>query len=94
LVGALKVNFTVCGAPIYPPPGIVSFTPIAGDVRTEAKRPCAEAGGEILPWTCTFADYTAFGDVTVPRYGEVRWDLPEGPFTYWRGAITGVELIG
>ena len=23
--------------------------------------------------------------------GEVRWDLPEGPFTYWRGTITSLE---
>jgi hypothetical protein len=22
----------------------------------------------------------------------VRWELPEGPFTYWRGTVTSLEL--
>jgi hypothetical protein len=30
----------------------------------------------------------------VPTRGEVRWDLADGPFTYWRGTITSLELLG
>jgi hypothetical protein len=28
----------------------------------------------------------------VPEQGEVRWELREGPFTYWRGTITSLVL--
>jgi hypothetical protein len=23
----------------------------------------------------------------------VRWELPDGPFTYWRGTLTSLELV-
>jgi hypothetical protein len=28
----------------------------------------------------------------VPTRGEVAWELPSGRFTYWRGAVTAVDL--
>jgi hypothetical protein len=28
----------------------------------------------------------------VPTRGEVRWELPDGPFVYWRGAVTALEV--
>jgi hypothetical protein len=32
------------------------------------------------------------GGVRIPTHGEVWWELPNGPFTYWRGTITSVQL--
>ncbi len=58
--------------------------------QTAAARPRLEAGGAATPWTGVYADYQALGGVRVPTRGEVRWELPEGPFTYWRGSITSL----
>lgn len=61
-------------------------------VRTEAERPRLEAGNALTPWIGQFGDYHDFGGVRVPTRGEVLWGLPEGPFTYWRGRVTSLEL--
>jgi hypothetical protein len=45
------------------------------------------------PWVGEFSDYTHIGAVRLPSRGEVRWILPDGPFTYWRGEITSLELL-
>jgi hypothetical protein len=42
------------------------------------------------PFTGTFGDYVELGGVHVPRSAEVSWDLPDGPFTYWRGEVTSL----
>ena len=60
--------------------------------RTVAERPRMEAGNAITRWVGEFGDYRQVGGVLVPSRGEVRWELPEGPFTYWRGTITSLEL--
>jgi hypothetical protein len=39
-----------------------------------------------------FGDYGSFGGIRVPRYGEVRWELREGPFVYWEGRITSLAV--
>jgi Family of unknown function (DUF6544) len=57
-----------------------------------ARRPRAEAGNAITPWVGEFADYRAFGGVALPARGEVRWETPDGPFTYWRGTVTALEV--
>ncbi len=62
--------------------------------RAEAERPRAEAGGAIVPWIREFHDYTLIGGVLVPSRGQVLWDLPEGPFIYWRGRVTSLEVLG
>lgn len=59
--------------------------------QTVAARPRLEAGGEVTPWIGEYRDYTSFGGIRMPGRGEVRWELPEGPFTYWRGTITAAE---
>jgi len=65
----------------------------AGEVaQTFAERPRAEAGNVATPWVGEFHDYREVGGARVPTRGEVRWELPEGPFTYWRGKITSLEL--
>jgi hypothetical protein len=45
------------------------------------------------PWGGVFSDYDVVGGVRLPTHAEVRWELPEGPFTYWRGTIASVELV-
>lgn len=44
------------------------------------------------PWSGSFSEYAALGGVRIPTRAEVRWELPDGPFTYWRGAVESVEL--
>jgi hypothetical protein len=45
------------------------------------------------PWSGTFADYKVLGQTRIPTWAEVSWDLPEGPFVYWRGRVTSLELV-
>ena len=45
------------------------------------------------PWGGRFSDYRELGGIRVPTRAEVRWELPGGPFTYWRGTITSLELV-
>jgi hypothetical protein len=66
----------------------------AGDiVGGSADRPRTE-GRKIVRrrWAGSFGDYAVVGGVRIPTHGEVRWELPDGPFTYWRGTITSLEL--
>lgn len=66
----------------------------AGEIsQTVAERPRIEAGNVVTPWIGDYRDYRPFDGVLVPTRGEVRWELPEGPFTYWRGTITSLELV-
>lgn len=64
----------------------------AGEItQTVAARPRLEAGGAVTRWIGEYRDYSSFGGMRMPGRGEVRWELPEGPFTYWRGTITAAE---
>ena len=57
-------------------------------------RPRAEGGGAVpTPWRGGFSDHADLGGLRVPRRAEVAWDLPEGPFTYWRAEVTALEAI-
>jgi uncharacterized protein DUF6544 len=60
-------------------------------IRTVADRPRLEDDGTVTRWVGEFGDYRSFGAIRMPASGEVSWELPEGPFTYWRGTITSVE---
>jgi hypothetical protein len=60
--------------------------------QTIAERPRLEADNAITRWVGVYGDYQDFGGVRVPSRGEVSWELPEGPFRYWRGSITSLEL--
>lgn len=59
--------------------------------QTVAERPRMEADNAITRWVGEYGDYREMGGVMVPTRGEVRWELPEGPFTYWRGTISSLE---
>jgi hypothetical protein len=37
-----------------------------------------------------FGDYVKLGGISVPGGAEVSWELPEGPFTYWRGEVASL----
>jgi hypothetical protein len=55
-------------------------------------RPRAVGKGSVdTPFRGEFADYQVVGGVRVPTTGVVRWELPEGPFTYFRGRLVGLE---
>jgi hypothetical protein len=41
-------------------------------------------------WVGRFGDYVELGGMRVPGSAEVSWELPEGPFTYWRGEVTSL----
>lgn len=60
--------------------------------QTVAERPRLEAGGAVTRWIGAYSEYQELGGVRVPTRGEVRWELPESPFTYWRGRVTSLEL--
>jgi hypothetical protein len=66
-----------------------------GDILAAfADRPRRE-GGRFVPrhWIGIYGDYAELGGVRLPTRAEVRWELPDGPFTYWRGTVTSVELV-
>lgn len=54
-----------------------------------ADRP-ADVDGAFIerPWFGRFDRWQQFGDLRVPTAAEVAWELPEGPFVYWRGEVT------
>lgn len=41
------------------------------------------------PWSGVFGEYRQFNGVRLPTTGEVSWLLPDGPFAYFRGRVTG-----
>ena len=45
------------------------------------------------PWIGEVSEYAELGGVRIPTRAEVRWELPEGPFPYWRGTITSLEAV-
>jgi hypothetical protein len=42
------------------------------------------------PFAGRFGDYVELGGIRIPGSGEVSWELPEGPFTFWRGEVTSL----
>jgi hypothetical protein len=67
----------------------------AGEIaQTIAERPRIEAGNATTRWIGQYADYQQLDGVRLPTRGEVRWELPDGPFVYWRATITSLDLEG
>ena len=42
------------------------------------------------PFAGSFGDYVEAGGIRVPASAEMTWQLPDGPFTYWRGELTSL----
>lgn len=72
----------------------LTFDEVGEITQTLADRPRLEAGNAITRWIGDYTDYERLAGMLVPTRGEVRWDLADGPFTYWRGTITSLELLG
>ena len=82
---------------------LVGASPVAVELRFGAGGDIVEAyaadrprgvGKDAVPtpWLGTFGDYGVLGGVRLPTTAAVAWLLPEGPQTYFRGRITGLEL--
>ena len=59
--------------------------------RASAMRPRV-AGSAFVDtrWVGEFGDYIELGGIHVPGTAEVRWELPDGPFNYWRGEVASL----
>jgi hypothetical protein len=66
-----------------------------GDVVAASARRGRREGRAIVstPWGGTFGDYAAFGGVRIPTRAEVSWELPGGPFTYFRARVTDLVEV-
>jgi hypothetical protein len=67
-----------------------------GDVleASSPDRPRAQGDRSVpTPWRGVFSDHGTLGGLRVPRRAEVAWELPEGPFTYWRAEVTALEVV-
>ena len=63
--------------------------------RCEADSRPRLVGKESVPtaWAGRFGDYREFGGRRVPTRVEVSWILDSGPFVYFEGEITDLELL-
>jgi hypothetical protein len=64
----------------------------AGDIvgmSTEARPRMVGKQVVDTPWSGVFGEYREFNGVRLPATGEVSWLLSDGPFTYFRGRVTG-----
>jgi hypothetical protein len=64
--------------------GDISSTHAPSRPRREGKR--------VLETPCTgeVSDHRVFDGVRIPTRVDVRWDLADGPFTYFRGTVTSL----
>ena len=44
-------------------------------------------------WSGAFREYHLFEGLRVPTAAEATWNMPEGPFTYWRGRVTEFRVL-
>jgi hypothetical protein len=45
------------------------------------------------PFRGVYSEYREFDGIRLPTTAEVSWLLPDGPFTYFRGRVTGWSVI-
>ena len=55
-----------------------------------------DAGGTLVltPWRGGWRGYETVDGMLIPREGDVSWQLPDGPHTYWRGRLEQVTYAG
>jgi hypothetical protein len=51
-----------------------------------------EADASLMPWTVTAHAWARWQGIEVPSRGEVTWELPAGPFTYYRWQIDALAF--
>lgn len=63
-------------------------------VRARALRLAQVPGGfERRAWRGEFGDYREFGGLRLPSSARVYWDLPAGPFEYFRCVIEAAGVL-
>jgi len=45
---------------------------------------------EETPWGGEFREYEVLGGIRIPTAAEVRWEIEDEPFVYWRGRVLSV----
>ena len=60
-------------------------------LRAERYRDVGGGKAVRTPWTGRYGDYREFNGFRVPSSVEVTWELEEGPFSYARFRVTGLE---
>jgi hypothetical protein len=66
----------------------------AGDIVAASASDRPRAVGNAVtptPFAGEFSDYEVLEGVRIPTTAEVRWELEDGPFTYFRGRITSFD---
>jgi len=74
-------------------PAVFTFDEHGRAVRFDAERPLG--GGpdaKLTPWFGVSSEWRPFEGIEVPVRGEVGWQLPDGPFVYYRWEILDVEF--
>jgi len=67
----------------------------AGDVAAASAKDRPRTVGNCsveTPFAAKVSNYEVVGGVRVPTRAEARWDLREGPFVYFRGQVTALEV--
>ena len=59
-------------------------------VRAAARHRIVDGALVASPWQGRFWSYEVRGGMRVPLEGEVAWELPQGPWPYWRGRTTEI----
>lgn len=59
--------------------------------RSESRHRAVDGVLQQTPWQGRFSTYADRHGMRIPLEGEVEWELPEGPFPYWRGTITDIN---
>jgi hypothetical protein len=88
---AVEVTTMVAGSPVALR---IDFDDL-GDIRTvstPARARLIAATAVDTAWAGRVNDFATVGGIRVPTQAEVGWDLPDGPFIYWQGRITDIEL--
>lgn len=74
-------------------PAVFTFDDRGRALRFDAERPMG--GGpdaRLTPWFGAISEWRMFEGIEVPSRGEVGWQLPSGPFIYYRWEILDVEF--
>jgi hypothetical protein len=60
-------------------------------VGTESRARTVGGAAVATPWRGDWKVWRWHEGMRIPTSGEVQWQLPSGPFTYWRGSVVDVR---
>lgn len=58
-------------------------------IDTDARARLVKGVSVGTPWRGTWTAWDWYEGMRIPTRGEVEWELPAGPFPYWRGTLEG-----